>query len=597
MNAMHIAGHGDENPSCPTGGVGGQALLGRKSVLMGMAATMGVAMATAAQSSPAFAAGTTKPVASTTPTYIPKWAPSTAYVRGQQVVSPNNDVVSTKAAHTSSAAYATDTSMWTISSTYVSVGVTNVDASSYADDLCAAIAALPEGGGRVWASKPTYTLTNGISTSKANLEIVGTGGSGQDFTVGEGGTVLHVPSGQVGFKFNPGAPSTIFRGPVLRRLHFHDSSGSGAALGGVHIYRTNNFILEDVTTSEFGASHPAFLSDGTGDCNAYGEMRNYRSSNNMIGAKHIVTNGLRYMGGFFQGQHAGDNVIPSSVAMQHSSGDTLRCFGTVFQNYTVLVDLIGGTGPSLLGCRFEVFGTHAIRVACLDASVRGGTINNYLNSSAGKGISLVNGAEYGVFDLDYIDAVATKFSDDRTSPTPDYRLSYPPETGYPSSGKIVWASVLPHNFGTDAAAAAIARVANGITLTGNQSASGTGTHVATVGGTSGAGRVMNFIKSGPGAQDPSICLYSGGNSGPLIGTEASFGTMVVDHSYAGASKLSLRVAGAEALAIGSGAKLGFFGHAPVVRPSNTAAAATDLATAMALVNDLRAKLLALGIVA
>jgi hypothetical protein len=595
MNAMHVAGHGDENPSCPTGGVGGQALLGRKSVLMGMAATMGVAMATAAQSSPAFAAGTTKPVASTTPNYIPKWAPSTAYVRGQQVVSPNNDVVSTKAAHTSSAAYATDMSKWTISSTYVSVGVTNVDASSYADDLGAAIAALPEGGGRVWASKPTYTLTNGISTSKANLEIVGTGGSGQDFTVGEGGTVLHVPSGQVGFKFNPGAPSTIFRGPVLRRLHFHDSSGSGAALGGIHLYRTNNYVLEDVTCSEFGAGHPAFLSDGTGDCNAYGELRNYRSSNNTIGAKHIETNGLRYMGGLFEGTSA--LVIPSSVAMQHVSGDTLRCFGTIFQDYTVLVDLVGGTQHSLFGCRFEVFGTHAIRVASLDAAVRGGCINNTLNSATGTGIGLVDGAEYGVFDLDYIDAVATPFSDQRTSPTPDYRLSYPPATGYPWTGKCVLPSVTPQNFGTDAAAAAIARVANGITLTGNQSASGTGTHVATVGGTSGAGRVMNFIKSGPGAQDPSICLYSGGNSGPLIGTEASFGTMVVDHSYAGASKLSLRVAGAEALAIGSGAKLGFFGHAPVVRPSNTAAAATDLATAMALVNDLRAKLLALGIVA
>ena len=43
-------------------------------------------------------------------------------------------------------------------------------------------------------------------------------------------------------------------------------------------------------------------------------------------------------------------------------------------------------------------------------------------------------------------------------------------------------------------------------------------------------------------------------------------------------------------------KLGFFNHAPVVQPASTPAAATDPATTMALVNDLRTKLLALGLV-
>lgn len=51
------------------------------------------------------------------------------------------------------------------------------------------------------------------------------------------------------------------------------------------------------------------------------------------------------------------------------------------------------------------------------------------------------------------------------------------------------------------------------------------------------------------------------------------------------------------LRIGSGNKLGFFGANPIVRPSGTPADATDLATAIALVNNLKAKLLALGLIA
>jgi hypothetical protein len=44
-------------------------------------------------------------------------------------------------------------------------------------------------------------------------------------------------------------------------------------------------------------------------------------------------------------------------------------------------------------------------------------------------------------------------------------------------------------------------------------------------------------------------------------------------------------------------KLAFYGAAPVVRPTATPAAAVDPATTMALVNDLRAKLITLGLIA
>lgn len=41
-----------------------------------------------------------------------KWQPSTAYALGQQVISPNNEVVKANTAHTSAAAYATDVAKW-----------------------------------------------------------------------------------------------------------------------------------------------------------------------------------------------------------------------------------------------------------------------------------------------------------------------------------------------------------------------------------------------------------------------------------------------------------------------------------------------------
>jgi len=88
-------------------------LLGRKSVLLGML-TSGFVMANASQTSAV--AGTLKPspIAATQPAYVTKWTPGTAYALGTQVISPCNDVVSAKVAHTSSAAYTSDTAKWTV---------------------------------------------------------------------------------------------------------------------------------------------------------------------------------------------------------------------------------------------------------------------------------------------------------------------------------------------------------------------------------------------------------------------------------------------------------------------------------------------------
>ena len=93
-------------------------MLGRKSVLMGIL-TSGFVVANAARPSDAIASGTVKPIAVTQPTSAPTWTTNTAYALGQQVISPNNDVVSAKVAHTSSASYASDTLKWALSATYL----------------------------------------------------------------------------------------------------------------------------------------------------------------------------------------------------------------------------------------------------------------------------------------------------------------------------------------------------------------------------------------------------------------------------------------------------------------------------------------------
>lgn len=93
-------------------------MLGRKTVLMGML-TSGFVIADTVQPSQA-TAGTVKPspIAATQAANIPKWTPSTIYVLGQQVISPNNDVVSANIRHTSSTGYASDTTKWTLSTSY-----------------------------------------------------------------------------------------------------------------------------------------------------------------------------------------------------------------------------------------------------------------------------------------------------------------------------------------------------------------------------------------------------------------------------------------------------------------------------------------------
>lgn len=153
------------------GRAGGGALLGRKSVLLGIL-TSGLVVANVAHSPAANAAGQIQSLAAQ-PAYVTKWTTATAYVVGQQVVNPNNDVVSANVAHTSSAVYTTDTAKWTLSPTFICNkanarvrSAVKLDGTDQSAALNAEITALAAYGGG------TLELPGGAPGIKCNSTIV-----------------------------------------------------------------------------------------------------------------------------------------------------------------------------------------------------------------------------------------------------------------------------------------------------------------------------------------------------------------------------------------------------------------------------------------
>src|SRR5664280_2502571 len=113
MNAIDIAAISDPGSAPSRGRKKAGPVMGRKSVLVGLLAAGFVASAAGKAS-----AATVTPAA-TTPVAVSTWAPAQAYALGQQIITPSNDVATAAVAHTSSAAFATDTLKWTLSSSFV----------------------------------------------------------------------------------------------------------------------------------------------------------------------------------------------------------------------------------------------------------------------------------------------------------------------------------------------------------------------------------------------------------------------------------------------------------------------------------------------
>lgn len=101
-------------------------------------------------------------------------------------------------------------------------------------------------------------------------------------------------------------------------------------------------------------------------------------------------------------------------------------------------------------------------------------------------------------------------------------------------------------------------------------------------------------------------LASASNYGSDLGTAGgAFATVragvfradySVGLSFSAGSNIQFDTATGTKIGTATNQKLGFFNAAPVVQPSSTPANATDLASAIALVNDLKAKLIALGLI-
>ena len=161
-------------------------LVGRKSVLMGML-TSGFVIANGAQPPAASAAtpGQPTPFAGA-PAYVAAWTPSTDYLLGQQIISPDNDVVSANVAHTSSAAYPADLANWMLSAAFVRQGPTgllidvtnepyNARGDGVSDDTVAIQAAVDAaataGGGTVFFPRGTFSATR--ITLKSRVTLMG----------------------------------------------------------------------------------------------------------------------------------------------------------------------------------------------------------------------------------------------------------------------------------------------------------------------------------------------------------------------------------------------------------------------------------------
>jgi len=130
---------------------------------MGVAASMGVVIANVVEPSSA-AAATADPILA--------WSPFTAYRRGQQVISPNNDVASASVAHTSSATYAEDTAKWTLSSTYSPAVMVAAPTGIEAVDSASTLAALMAAAGNKVGFRPgIYVLNNIAVTGTADIVL------------------------------------------------------------------------------------------------------------------------------------------------------------------------------------------------------------------------------------------------------------------------------------------------------------------------------------------------------------------------------------------------------------------------------------------
>lgn len=281
----------------------------------------------------------------------------------------------------------------------------------------AALNAVPANGGSVYFPVPpsAYKITSGLTSTTANIALLGEeAGYGDYGAVGAAAVLILVPTGVVGFTFNPSAASTIFQGPLIRNVNFKDTSGT--ATGGILIKRANNFVIENVACTEFNAGY-GLRSDGTGNVNQYPQLNNFNATNCHIGLDCIASNGVRMIGGKIDANsNITSAVRASSIGVQYdTNSDTLKMFGVILQGIATAIKLDRTTSQEcgVYGCRFEGC-TTGITIAGDNNIVNGCNFNNSLLSPA-TGISLAATADGNRMVDNIFAACSTNVSDSGTN--------------------------------------------------------------------------------------------------------------------------------------------------------------------------------------
>lgn len=270
-------------------------------------------------------------------------------------------------------------------------GIDPTGATDSSAAIQALINAMPASGGRLHFPLPPsggfYLINTGLTTTNPNLQITADGAPGQDGNVGNGATRIHYTGAGYAFTFQPTPTTTIYRGPKITNLHI---SGTSAGAGAIRINRTNNFVIRDVSVSDF-TNGVGFFSDGTGNVNQYGLLENLRVSRTKNGIDLLLSNGIVIMGGALQGVHG--SILAGSFGIRHQSGDTMRLYGTDVQAFETLVTILSGANASELhGLRGEDWTSRGVKIAANRTAMYGGSLNNTLNGSTGVAIEVVAGA-------------------------------------------------------------------------------------------------------------------------------------------------------------------------------------------------------------
>lgn len=400
----------------------------------------------------------------------------------------------------------------------------------------AAIAAVPESGGTVVFPIGVYVITSTIDLGvRAGLRLAGSGRPGHSAGLGTSGAHLLYSGTGYCLTWATAAVSAVFYGVTIENLHI--AGATTAPAGGIYLGNSAGCLIANVTLSDFhhagttGTGIRIGLDAGDSSGSQYNTVRDVQIAACDIGIDVHDSNGVRIIGGTIEGIMAAPPA--GTVGVRFGlTGDTCSMLGTVVQGFDILVD-IQSFNNSCIGVRCEAFNT-AYKIGNHCNGIIGGTISNYINGSGGTGFSIQAGAVATLIMIPGVGSVATKLADAGTKTTAFFD---------PDDKSYIYSHIKDLKADT-----------------------------------------LTIDKTGTGAQNPALTMQSNGINGPAIHTLDSFATMVIDHAYASAAGMSLRVRGVEALALGDGNRLGFFGATPVAKPGATAELKAALA-GLGLVTD------------